>query len=193
MRETSDDGASTTSRKRKEPHREKDDYRDRDHRDRGHRYGHDDYDAPRTGRDRDYGYQREYRDREYSGGYGRSGKHKYERDDRRKDRRRDWEEPAYVREGEVKRERSVSVGYPEREVSSKRDGEERPDERGDKVRSELSRSWIGCSPCLRGLVTSDRRHLRSPTGYHRVRTLLKRERYKEQRPGWSLAWLRSVP
>ncbi|KAH8110818.1 hypothetical protein DFH11DRAFT_1730027 [Phellopilus nigrolimitatus] len=116
-RELSEDGGSTTSRKRKEPSgREKDGDRDREYRDydredggsgrssRHHRRGHDaDYDVRRD-RDRDY----KDRDRDREGAYKsryrehereRSGRDKSERDrDRaeREDRRREDKKPSRV-------------------------------------------------------------------------------------------------
>ncbi|EIN06033.1 hypothetical protein PUNSTDRAFT_54329 [Punctularia strigosozonata HHB-11173 SS5] len=169
LREASDDGGSTTSRKRKEPHREKDDYRsERDH----HRHSyHDDYDRHRTSTSRDY-----YKDREYSRGdrdhrekdykdyrdyardskdYYKSSRSKYEseREERDRDRRRDKDrdrrsDDPYVRErdnpkptsehGREERERSVSLGYRDREGSTKRDYDDRHDDRVDKVRELFS-------------------------------------------------------
>jgi pre-mRNA-processing factor 40 len=167
MREASEDGASTTSRKRKEPHREKEDYRsERDHR---HSY-HDDYDRQRSSSTRDHYKDREYSrsDRDYrekdykdyreytrdSKDYYKSSRGKYEsereekdrdrRRDRDRDRRREHDDDPYSRErdypkgtsehgGRDERERSVSLGYKDREASSKRDYDDRYDDRGEKV------------------------------------------------------------
>lgn len=162
-REASEDGGSTTSRKRKEPARdrdvdrdhEKDDVRrkDRDHdKDAGrpskHHRGYDDYDShghrsSRDHRDRDYGRDREKdyygKDKDRDHGYRSSKHHRdYERDDRRGSRRgdgyKDWDDVRETVPYKEDREKSAST-YKE-EGGGKRDRapEERlHDERSEKV------------------------------------------------------------
>lgn len=127
---TSEDGASTTSRKRKEPPREHDKERDKDrgdrerdsHRDRGKEYDKDsrskhyhrhdsDYDAGgHRSSHREYAKEKEHSSRDDKDrDYGRSSKH-YERDDGRK-RERERERKGYRDEApkEEVRERERSV------------------------------------------------------------------------------------
>lgn len=155
MREASEDGASTTSRKRKEPARDHDGGRERErdsHRDRGkdyekdsrsskhyHRGGHDaDYDGGHGhrsssrrdyGKDRDKDYVRDDKD------YNRSSKRHDDKDDgRRRDRdgkganafpNREWDD---IPRGET-RDRSTSVRGEDKVL----------DERAEKARNVLLR------------------------------------------------------